>query len=41
MMAFPNLVGLILLAPLLSKLTSKALKNGLDKPFDISPEDLK
>lgn len=41
MMVFPNLIGLIFLAPMLSKVTKMALKNGLDKPFLIQPEDLK
>jgi AGCS family alanine or glycine:cation symporter len=41
MMAFPNLLGLILLAPVLAKITNKALEQGLDKPFSINPEDLK
>lgn len=41
MMAFPNLVGLIILAPMLAKITKKALKKGLDKPFLITAEDVK
>jgi Na+/alanine symporter len=41
MMSFPNLVGLIVLAPMLYRITKKALKQGLDKPFTITAEDVR
>jgi AGCS family alanine or glycine:cation symporter len=41
MMSFPNLVGLIVLAPMLYRITKKAVKHGLDKPFSITAEDVK
>jgi AGCS family alanine or glycine:cation symporter len=40
-MAFPNLIALLLLAPLLHRITKKALKKGLDEPYTVSEEDLR
>ena len=40
LMSFPNLVGLIFMAPVLAKITKRAMEKGLDQPFMIKPEDL-
>jgi AGCS family alanine or glycine:cation symporter len=41
LMAFPNLIGLIILAPVLRRVTRAALRNGLDNPYTPSAEDLR
>ena len=41
MLAFPNLVGLILLSGLIAKLTAQALRKGVDEPWRPDEKEIK